>query len=258
MPKSLEDVKTALEALDGGKELFEVVTNEVTGLKTQVTDLTKKVDSEKQRGIRESKQRNEEIERLKPFKKAIVDGLGYDPDDTELDSFVDELKGTLSSKTLTDDDKVKNSPAYKEMLTVQKKMQKQLDASEQARKDAEEKREALRQKTIRTHVKSTLVSALSEKVYGADLLAESLISSGRVVTEDDEKTVVFKNGEDSVSFEEGIEKLLEERKDIVRNTQGGGGGSGGSGGTKDEKDPSKMTPEERTKHLRKLKARTTF
>ena len=92
---------------------------------------------------------------------------------------------------------------------------------------------------------------LNEKVYGADLLTQSLISSGKVRLQDDEKTVVFVGDNDSIiPVDDGIKTILETRKDIVKNTQNPGSGSAGKG--QEPVDPTKMSKEERLARVRRM------
>ena len=67
------------------------------------------------------------------------------------------------------------------------------------------------------------------KVYGADLLANELVTQGRVKLLDDERTVVFVDGDNETPFGDGMKAVLEQRKDLVRNPQRGGAGSSGGG-----------------------------
>lgn len=243
MPKSLEDVKKALEAVDGGAELYEAVT---TGISAE----SKRADTEKTRGIAEANKRNKENEGLRKFKKSM-ETLGFDHDSDELDTFVEDMTGKLKEASEKHDPKdVTKSPQYQEILKTTKKLQKQLDTQAEELKSEKENASTMKVKTQRNQMKSVLMTTLNEKVYGADYLVESLISNDKVkLDEDDEKVVIFVEGDNTIEYEDGIAKLLEARKDIVKNPQSGGGGTGGSG---DGTGAGKPTDQERTKKLRSM------
>ena len=234
MPK-LEDVKKALEALDGGNDLYGVVISELDKLKSKVTE-------EKNRGITEVSKRNKEVESMKAYKKAM-DALGFDPEESELDDFVSTVSDTMTQyndivkgKTKDGDLDITKFPQWKDL---QKQLRTLSKNSEKLTADLEVERkekETLRTKTRNNVIKTTLLKTLSDKVHGPDLLVNDLINNGRVSLAEDEKTVVFVEGEDQVDYDEGITKVLDERKDILKSNQSGGGGSGGSGGKGSSKD----------------------
>lgn len=251
MAKSLEDAKKKLEEMDDGTEFVEAVVNEIEALKA-------KIDVEKKKGISEVKKRNSEAEGLRKFKLAM-EKLGFDSDADDLESFSDELKEKIED--MSDPEKrkkVENSPEYRDVQKQLKLLNKKLETTDTELKDEREKAGELKNRNRRSIMKSTLLGALKGKVYGPDLAAESLINDGKVtIDEDDEKTVLFKEGEDSIDFDDGIAKFLEKRKDIVINDQNpGSGDGGGDGGEKDKDEKAKRDekdPKKRLAHLRKLK-----
>lgn len=230
MPKTMDDVKKALEALENGSELFEAVTS-------TVSDLERKITAEKNKGISEVNKRNKEAENMRKFKKAW-ESLGFNPDESEIDEFASGISENMKQLTeLTSGDgkgtkdlDITKIPAYQEMNKTVKKLTKQIETQSQELNSEREKAASLIKKTQASTMKSALLKHLGDKVYGADILADNLITSGRVkVDEADESKIVFVKGDDTLDFDAGIKTVLEERKDILKNSQSGGAGTGAGG-----------------------------
>jgi hypothetical protein len=73
---------------------------------------------------------------------------------------------------------------------------------------------------------SKLENKLQDNFIGADLLAKDLVASKKVTLNDNDE-VVFRDGESVLSLDDGIKKLAETRKDIVKVEQAGGTGDNG-------------------------------
>ncbi len=80
---TLEQFKAALEGLENGSELLEFFVSSV--------------NSEKERGIAERRAANKEAQNLRKFKLAL-EKLGFDREETELDTYIEGLLGKLDDK----------------------------------------------------------------------------------------------------------------------------------------------------------------
>jgi len=195
--------KAQLEALENGKELYEFYINAV--------------ETEKQRGISEVRERNKEAEGLRKFKIAF-EKLGFNKDDS-LDDYIENLKKSAEKAKDADSAKLTLESVNSELSNLRKKFE--LTANELA--SEKKAKEAIALENKRKSLKLKLTDALKDKVYGHDFVADSLINDGKVDIDKDE--VYFKEGENKVAFNDGILKLLEERQDIIKNVQRGGAGS---------------------------------
>ena len=168
------------------------------------------VENEKQTGITLKRKANSEAQNLRRWKTKLEE-LGYDGDDPE--AIAEWLKQKAPP--------VKEGEPNPEIEKLRREFKKAQDAL------AEKTAEASKVKATSDSraIKAKLTEALRDKVYGHDLLADTLISSGRVKLADDE-SVVFVNGEDELDFEKGVKRLLESRPDLLKNTQTPGAKSG--------------------------------
>ena len=223
----LKDVKRTLEGLDNGSELISVIDN-------TINSLSAKVEAEKRKGIEATNKRNKENEGLRKYKTAVKT-LGYDSEELELDDFVSNVSSDLSNfKKVSKDGgglDFTATPQYKEL---NKQLRQLTKNSEKMTAELEAEKERAKQLKIRNQnstIKSTLLKTLNDKMIGVDLVADNLINSGKVKLDEDEKTIVFADGESVIDFDDGIKNLLEERKDLLKNQQHAGGGSAGDGGS---------------------------
>lgn len=246
---TLEDVKTALEKLDNGSSLYEVVVSSISAEKSRADTEKKRADTEKQRGMDEISKKNREAESLRKFKQGF-ESIGFDAEDNaELDDFVADIQEKLKGGSGDGNNDITKHPQFRELQKQMKGVQRAFESQKtELETERKEKADTKRKMQVST-MRSGLLEALGEKVYGPDLLVDNLITSGKVKLDDDDKTILFVNGEDTVDFKDGIEKLLEDRKDIVKNTQQSGDGSGGAGG--DNTGGKEETDAERVKRLRK-------
>lgn len=185
----LEVIKTELEALKKA-DLYEGV--------------LELVESERTKGIEASRKKNSENQALRKYKTGL-EQLGYT--DGDVDEFVNSLANKRSGSN--------NDLTLKSLKNEIDNLKKERDNAVNAAKSG----------TIKTE----LSKALGDKVYGADLLIQSLISDGKVDLASDK--VVFKNGDDIQSLEDGVRHILETRKDLVKNTQAPGAGTKKVSGT---------------------------
>lgn len=150
------------------------------------------INNEKARGIDEVSKRNKEAQSLRKYKLAL-EAAGL----TENDN----LEDFLSKKTSKD-----------ESLSL-KSLKQELD-----RVKAERDNERLfsKKKTI----EAELTNAIGDKVYGAKYLIKDLIGSGSVDVIDGE--IIFKHGDEHLSFNDGVQRVLEGNKDMLKANQAAG------------------------------------
>ena len=166
------------------------------------------VNVEKERGISSTKKKDKEVLR---FKSALKD-LGYDREKFEdLDSFISA-------------NKERESKTQKSSLTIAQLNDKVQSLAE----TLETERQQLAEKT-RIAKESKLQAQLTEKIgnefYGSKYLINDLVSNGRVDLVDNK--VVFKSGDDIISFDSGLTALKEENKGMLKVTQKAGSGESG-------------------------------
>jgi len=198
----MEELKSAVKDLDIKEDI--------------VNFFVSSVESEKNRGILEKRRANDEAKGLRAYKKAF-EGLGLDKD-SDLDDFVYNIKDRLEA--VKDLDPKKSSETEQEL----KKLRRDFDKAQTALEEERSKAIKIKQESDNKTLKSKITDAIREKVYGSDLVAENLIANGRVALEDD-GSVSWIEGEDRKAFDDGIQRFIESRPDIVRNVQKGGAGS---------------------------------
>lgn len=191
---TLDEIKVALEATENGSDLYE--------------GIVEAVNSEKEKGIFEKSKVNKEAQSMRKFKKAF-EALGYS-DDEDLEKFTTDL----ATKKNQPDNKEKENLSLK---LLEKKIQ---DITSELVNE--------RNKTKQSKISTKLTESLQNKVYGHNYLIRTLIADGKVDLVDD--SIVFKNGEDVLSYEDGLNQLLEQNKDIVKTVQNPGTGAKNNGG----------------------------
>jgi len=206
MPKTLEDVKSALTKLDDGQELYEVVSNAVLQ------------ERAKGKGLVQSVQAKHDV---------LLNGLkllGYDPATDEIDTFA----GGVSEK-------IKNGSAAKEKLTTEQQRMSDLEktVSKLTKEVSDSKQTAtnFQSKYTNSILKDALMKELSGKIYSAEIHAKDIIRENLVALGEDGKTVTWKNGDDAVKLDEGIQGYFDSHKDSLVNKQNGGSGGSGGGGS---------------------------
>lgn len=196
--------KAAIEALPNGSDLLAFHVSQV--------------ETERNRGIEESRKANAEAQGLRKFKIA-VEKLGY-VKDGDLEEFMGTLKVAKDKAGEADTAKMTLDQVTAELGKLKTdfgKTQAELNAE---RQKSTELKVANERKTL----KSKLATVLAEKVYGHDFVADSLINAGQVVLGDNE-SVEFVDGDKRVALDAGLQRLLETRPDIVKNTSRPGAGT---------------------------------
>lgn len=194
---TLEELKTQLEKIENGPAILE--------------GIVQLINNEKQIGISEKNKSNSEAQKLRKFKKAL-EAVGYTEDD-DLDAFTSNL---VELKTKKSTEGESGSLTMKSLQEQIKGLTKSLESERNGRINAE------KQAKVKT-LSAKLTQSLSDRVYGADLLVKSLINDGQVDLDGEE--IVFKNNGETIPYEQGLNNLLETRKDIVKGTQKGGTGA---------------------------------
>jgi len=192
---SIEEFKEAVKGLSNAADVEDY--------------LNQAVEAERQSKLGKQRKTNEEAQLFKRYKVAL-EAAGYDGLAEDLDDWIAGLKKPADK-----------GAADPEIDKLRKEFAKAQKALEEEKANVQKIKSSADRKTVR----SKLVEALRDKVYGPDLLADSLISEGKVKLGDDE-SVLFVNGEDETEFGAGVKKLLETRPDLVRNTQAPGAKSG--------------------------------
>jgi hypothetical protein len=195
--KTLDEVKQDLEGL-GKRELVEAVVS--------------LIESEKQRGIEAHKKVNNEAANLRRFKKSM-EAIGYS-EDTDLDDFTASLVELKTKKSIDDDGvgRITNKALQEQIKSLTKLVETERNGKLEAEKIAKNK-----------NLTAKLTQSLSDKVYGCDLLVRQLIEDNKVDLDGD--NIVFKDNSEIVPYDVGLQKLLEQRSDIVKTVQKGGSGT---------------------------------
>lgn len=214
---ALEHVKTELEKL--AKD------NPELDYKFIVEAITASGNAEMEKGKKLVNARNAENKGLQAFKKAVV-GLGFDAENGKLDEFVADVSGKVAAGTEGEAAKTElgslKSDIGKLTSTVGT-LKTKLDESETQRTD-------LLAKNRNQVIQTTLLKAMDDKIYGADAEIFKLVHEKKVGLAADESTVVFKDGDNEVALQEGVDKFIEDHPGIVKSQQTGGAGSSGASG----------------------------
>jgi len=196
--------KSTIEALPQGSELMSFY--------------VQAVEAEKNRGIEESRKANAEAQGLRKFKIAS-EKLGYQKDQ-DVDAFFDSLKVATTKAGEADQTKM----TLEQVTAELNKLKTDFGKTTTELGLEKQRAEALKLESTRKTLKAKLVSALNDKVYGPDFVVDSLINAGQVALGDNE-TVEFVEGDKRIGFDEGLQRLLSSRTDIVKNAQRPGAGS---------------------------------
>ena len=156
------------------------------------------IQAERQKGIEEVGKRNKEAQNLRKYKKAL------------------ESAGLTEEDNLEDFIKNKMKPSKEEESLTLKSLKAELDRVKQER-DAE------RLSSKKKGIQSELTNALGDKLYGSKYLINNLINDGTFDVIDGE--MVYKNGDEHLSFNDGVTKVLNDNKDMLKTNMNGGAGS---------------------------------
>lgn len=196
MAKTIEEVKAALEAAKAGD-----IMNDVIAL----------IEAEKHTGIEASNKKGRENANLRKYKLAM-EALGYS-DDEDLEDYTSKLIEKTTKATINDDGRVTTKALQEQIKSLTKAIETERNRSSEAEKKAT-------QKTII----AKLSKEINERFYAPDLLIQSLINEKKVSLDVDDN-VIFTDGDNTIPCQDGIKKLMETRRDIVKNNQIGGAGT---------------------------------
>jgi hypothetical protein len=197
------------------------------------------LNAEKERGIQTYTKKDKEAMKL----KEVLRSLGYDKDQYDTyDDFVSKKREGESKKYETD-------------LTLSSLNEKINALNSQLNAERAEK-EAISRKIKTEKARSILSSELSDKVYGAKYLIESLISNNDFDIDGD--NVYTKIGDEKKHITKLIEEVLDQNKDILKINQRPGAEAKPSGDNVSQhaltlEKINKMTPEEIKLHLNDIR-----
>ena len=203
---TVEELKVLLE----GNENADSIIEEFVSKETELED----VKSKRQVGVSAK-------DALSKIKSALGD-IGYESGDVV--DFIGDIKKKQQSS-----DKSKYEKAT---------LEEKLNDLERKWEEAENKAKQLERETIVNKISSKLNDSISDKIYGSKYVIESLINSGRVDMVDGD--ILFKNGDDFISFDKGIESVLEENKDMLKVNQKSGANTS-QGAHQQNKDLSELS-----------------
>ena len=201
--KTLEELKQVFESVDGGAEYYDSVLS--------------LIDAEKQTGISSAKKLKADIATYSKYKDAL-ESLGFDGK-VEVSTFSDSVKSKLD-----------NTGSQDELTKLKIELQKAVSAQSDFESKLTEERNKRKETLLRESIIQGFRKDGKDIVHVPDIVANGLIRDNKVRLLDDEKTVVFVNGDSEVSFDDGLQGLFKERPDIVKNIQNSGAGSSDGGG----------------------------
>ena len=196
MAKTIEELKAALEAVKAGD-----VMNDVLAL----------IEAEKHIGIEASNKKGRENANLRKFKLAM-EALGYS-DDEDLEDYTSKLIDKTTKATVNDEGRVTTKALQEQIKSLTKAIETERNRSSEAEK-----------KAVQKTIIAKLSKEINEKFYAPDLLVQYLINEKKVSLDVDDN-VVFIDGDNTIPCQDGIKKLVETRRDIVKNNQIGGAGT---------------------------------
>ncbi|RPH42667.1 MAG: hypothetical protein EHM87_16140 [Burkholderiales bacterium] len=203
MPVSEEEFRSIVEKLPNGAELIEYHLGAV--------------EREKNIGARIQREKNHENQRLRAFKKAI-ERTGFQGTDAEIDAYVDELMAKV------DENSSKGNTQITELQKTIAKLQRDFEATRVELGTEREQKSALEKQARIKTIESKLLPKLQDEFYGANFIVKALLADG-IVDLDDSGEVTFKQGENVLSFNDGIKLIGEQNSDARKNKQNGGAGS---------------------------------
>ena len=169
------------------------------------------IETEKQKGIEESRKNNTENQKLRKYKMAL-EKLGFEGDEAALDTYVDQMSELKNKATAAEQTKLSLDEVNTKLHELQTNFTKsQTDLAAERQRATE-----LKIGSDKKAIKAKLVENLTGKVYGHDFVADGLINSNQVVLGDNDQ-IFWKDGENQIPLEDGLKKFIETRADIVIN-----------------------------------------
>jgi chromosome segregation ATPase len=150
---------------------------------------------------------------LRKFKIAL-EKLGFDKDDTELDSYVEDLASKIDDKAGT------GSELQKQL----QKLQREFSIAQTELKAERDQREQLQKQNKVKTIEQKLGKLLSDEFYGAPFILKSLILDNQVDL-DEAGEIIFKQGDRQLDMKAGLKWLTDTNAEARKNKQNGGAGS---------------------------------
>lgn len=178
------------------------------------------IEAEKNRAISATREKAKDVRGFMAETLKYKDhfrAIGLDPDG-DLDAQLASIKERLDKAATA---KGEDDPAVK-------KLEKQLTAIMAKLEVAEKEKSEATQKYTKTRLSETLRKAFGDQINGVGLAVDNLIYGGKVKLSASDD-VVFVNGEDELTIDEGIAAFKKAYPELVKNTQTPGGGSAPQG-----------------------------
>lgn len=194
MNKTLDDVKSVLMQSDDGNDLYECVSNAILQEREKGKGMVKDVQSK--------------LERV----NSVLSQMGYDSTSVDLDSFALEIKSRLENAKTNG----------KKLTTTEQKLQDLEGSIEQLKSalaDSQTEANTFKTNYKNSKIMSILQPALSDKLYSADIHSKDIIREKMVALSNDEKSVVWVDGDNQVDFATGLQKYLDLHKSDLKNNQ---------------------------------------
>ena len=169
------------------------------------------VKAQENKGIETNTKRLDEIKLLKAKNENYSKGL-------------DSLGVDVGGDWVSDLQKRKGKPAKADESAIEAKFVNEIDALKSSLKTLTEQNGRNKRKAL----EGSLLEKLSGKVLGAKTTVENLILKGAVDLNDNDE-IVFKNGENVLSFSEGIDSLLKSEDVILASNQNSGSNGSSKG-----------------------------
>jgi len=207
-----EELKAKLEGIEGGLDLYAAH--------------MAMVQAEREKGINSRHEANSEAKGLRRFKIAL-EKLGYNAEeDGDLDEWVSDIVNKMADvgKSSTQKDS-----QLSELQSQLKKLTKQFQTTQEELGNEKKTRAEVETKAKQRTIQNKLQKVLNDEFYGADFLIKSLISDG-VVDLDENENPVFKQGDQTLNLDKGVEWLRQTNADARKNGQKPGSGSSPASG----------------------------
>ncbi len=229
--KTLDDVKAILMKDADGVALYDVVSNAILQERNKGKGLVTEVQTKLDRAF------------------STLKAIGFDPAAGDSDTFVSDIKGKLES---VDKSKEKLSDSEKRLQSFESSIK---TLTENLSKSTEK---ATRFETAYKGgiMKDALITKLSGKLHGAEAHVKAIIADGLVSLADDNKTVLWKKGNETIELDKGLSEYQEANKRDIINDQRPGSGTGNPGGGDTSRkvmpmgEFEKLSPVDRMKYMK--------
>jgi len=198
---SIEEIKTKLG--DKAEEILPLVQSAIDAVKEEEARIHAAAKSKV----------NKEAEGLRHRLKRVLDAIGYKDGDVEtyIEQFVSKQEQTSTQKS---------------------DLEKRIDIIQKTLEMERKEKELLKQKSKNRIIESGLKEAFA-KVRGKEYVIKSLIADG-VVTTDENDNIQFSYDGEIVDFKTGVNKWLNDNKELVEGVSKGGDSSKPRGSSPDK------------------------